>query len=162
MITNGLVDSWTVYDNITLAVRYHQLLSETQLTNRLAELGDRFALPQKCLALPCSALNQRERDSAALIRALMPSPELLLIDSDKPWYQSISRYHLRRVELLEKSVSSLILHGSLATLDLYRTNRVQAAVLSDGRIAATGGIEEIRHHPSQQVRDLLATELAST
>jgi len=77
---DGLINAWTVYDNLTLPLVYHDDLPEGAVERRLDDLVRSSGLPREWLHQPLTRLHRQQRRFVALLRALIVEPALLLID----------------------------------------------------------------------------------
>lgn len=75
----ALLDSLTVFDNVALGLRENTALSEAQIADRVHEQFDAVGLQDVDSLLP-GELSGGMRKRAALARAMIASPEILLID----------------------------------------------------------------------------------
>jgi ABC-type transporter Mla maintaining outer membrane lipid asymmetry ATPase subunit MlaF len=77
---DGLINAWTVYDNLTLPLFYHDDLPEDVVERRLEDLVRSSGLPREWLPEALTRLHRQQRRYVALLRALIVDPALLLVD----------------------------------------------------------------------------------
>jgi phospholipid/cholesterol/gamma-HCH transport system ATP-binding protein len=82
----GLISNLKVWENITLPLWYHNnrqpVITEESVARWLSAVGMKEQNWEKFMASPVAQLNQYERKLAGLLRGLMQSPQLLVIDAD--------------------------------------------------------------------------------
>jgi ABC-type methionine transport system ATPase subunit len=75
---DGLVNSWSVYDNIVLPLRYKGEI--TAANKRIDQFVSDYQFPRDWLSASVTALSYEERRMVALVRSLITRPELLVVD----------------------------------------------------------------------------------
>ena len=140
---DGLVNSWTVYDNIVLPLRYRGDMDSAD--RRVQEVVSEYQLPRDWLSAPVTALGYEQRRMIALVRALITKPELLVFDG-------LSRNVLGAAnwdggfEMLRQSIAggcSLILVPLAGDPPVFDGLPVFMARLTAGRLVS----EESTHQP---------------
>lgn len=75
----GLLSNMTVYNNVALPLRYHRALPEPEIERAVMTRLEALGLAAARTRFPAQ-LNQGEARAAAIARALVMEPELLLLD----------------------------------------------------------------------------------
>lgn len=76
----GLISLYTVYQNISLPLRFHTNLTEAQIEDRITTVCERLGLDASLLTLSPHQLNDVQTRLVNLARALVVEPGLLLVD----------------------------------------------------------------------------------
>ena len=144
----GLFPHLTAGDNVALQARYLGW-SEELIADRLRELATLTHLGAELFPRYPAELSGGQRQRVSLIRALMPDPDLLLLDEPLGALDPIVRRdlqdELREVfEQLEKTVV-LVTHD-LAEAAFFSRRLV---LLARGRIVQEGPMIELRQQPAE-------------
>jgi phospholipid/cholesterol/gamma-HCH transport system ATP-binding protein len=83
-VAGGWPPQMTIADAVILPALHHRLAARDALVERAAELCRRFGLPGLPLGGP-NALSESELARAALARAFLPRPALLLLETPLRW-----------------------------------------------------------------------------
>ena len=150
----------TVAQNIALPLRYHQNLSEAEVAGHVRDALEFAELARVADALP-SRLHRNARQRAALVRALMVRPEILMLDN--PLGGLDPRETRWWLDLLGKlAAGHPFLNGQpltiVATADDMRpwlNVARQFGCLADGLWRALGGRDRVEACAEPIVRDLL-------
>ena len=131
---DGLINSWNVYDNIVLPLRYRGAIAAAD--RRLDQFVSDYQFPRDWLSESVTALSHEERRMVALARALITRPELLVVDgltldtsTEATWGAAF--------ELLKQSLEqgcSLIAASRTEEQRLFKGFPVRIARLEAGRI----------------------------
>jgi len=136
----------TVIDNITYGLRFHKIDKEVA-QERLAQLLDVLNLSQLQDRLPTN-LSGGEKQRVSVARALMVEPKVLLLDEPlsalDPGFREDVREALKRLHRTSNITFMMVTHDFAEALSLAG----RAAVMNEGRIEQTGGIEEIFKRPT--------------
>lgn len=138
----ALFDSMTVAENVAFPLRREQALSETEITNRVAETLEMVDLPGTEEKKP-SELSGGMRKRVGLARAIIYRPEIVLYDEpttglDPIVSDSIDQLILRICERL-KVTSVVVTHD---TRSMRRVGQ-RILMLVNGKIHASGTPDEI-------------------
>jgi osmoprotectant transport system ATP-binding protein len=143
----GLFPHLTARANILLLPR-HLGKSETEMKPRVAELCELTRFPENFLARYPIELSGGQRQRVSLMRALILSPELLLLDEPLGALDPLVRASLQRD--LKEIFSRLKQTALLVTHDLaeaaYLGNEI--VLMNEGRIVQQGSIADLREKPA--------------
>ncbi len=151
----GLFPHLTARDNVLLMPR-HLHKQQDEIKNRLDELCSLTRFPADALARYPAELSGGQRQRVSLMRALVLSPELLLLDEPLGALDPLVRARLQKD--LKEIFARLAQTAILVTHDL-----VEAAYLADiivlmneGRIVQQGSIDDLRDRPANDfVREFI-------
>ena len=144
----GLFPHLTARANVLLMARHIRKLEE-QTHNRLLELSDLTRFSQNLLPRYPVELSGGQRQRVSLMRALMLSPELLLLDEPLGALDPLVRAALQR-DLKE------IFQHALGQTALFVTHDLAEAIyfgdeivlMNEGRIVQKGTITDLRESPT--------------
>jgi osmoprotectant transport system ATP-binding protein len=156
----GLFPHLSAADNAALLVR-HLRWPEDRVRARLAELAGLVDLPPDALARRPRELSGGQRARVALMRALMPDPEALLLDEPLGALDALVRHRLQ--DELRTLIATLRKTVVLVTHDLAEAAYLadEAAVVMDGAIRQTGPVAALARAPADaDVAALLAARRA--
>lgn len=143
----GLFPHLTARANVSLMAR-HLGKSSNEIDSRLAELCLLTRLPQEALHRYPVELSGGQRQRVSLMRALMLSPELLLLDEPLGALDPLVRASLQKD--LKEIFTRLQQTALLVTHDLaeaaYLGNDI--ILMNEGRIVQRGSINELRERPA--------------
>ena len=149
----ALLDSMTVFDNVALALREHTKLGETEIADRVHAQFDAVGLKRVDALLP-GELSGGMKKRAALARAMITEPEILLIDEP---FSGLDPLAVRLIEALLREVN----HDKGLTMILTNhhigsTMRLadEIVFLSDGA-AITGTVKEIKESVDPRIQRFL-------
>jgi ABC-type methionine transport system ATPase subunit len=78
--TDGLIPAWSGFDNLSLPLRLGSLAEDSAVEEVVNAWCRRYGIREDWLAASCSTLGRDLRLTLALARALIKSPELLVLD----------------------------------------------------------------------------------
>ncbi len=143
----GLFPHLTARDNVGLQARTLGW-SGDRIEARLAELAELTHLPAELFGRYPAELSGGQRQRISLIRALMPNPDLLLLDEPLGALDPIVRRdlqdELREVFTLLGKTVVLVTHD-LAEAAFFSRRLI---LLAAGRIVQEGSLAELRERPS--------------
>ena len=143
----GLFPHLSARDNVLLMGR-HLDRPDDQLRNRLLELCDLTRFPQEFVERFPAELSGGQRQRVSLMRALMLSPELLLLDEPLGALDPLVRAGLQKD--LKEIFGRLRQTVLLVTHDLaeaaYLGDRI--VLMNRGHIVQQGTIEDLRRNPA--------------
>ena len=155
----GLFPHLSARDNVTLVAR---LLgwSEQRIQQRFAELLQAMALPANVADRPPRELSGGQQQRLGLCRALMLSPDMLLLDEPFSAVDPVTRLGLyERFEEVQQihAVSTL-----LVTHDIREARRLAdvLVVLDQGRIVQSGSPDDVFADPASPYVERLIASVA--
>ena len=142
----GLFPHLTARANVSLMAR-HLKKANKEIESRLTELCALTRFPQDALARYPVELSGGQRQRVSLMRALMLSPELLLLDEPLGALDPLVRASLQKD--LKEIFTRLQQTALLVTHDLaeaaYLGNKI--ILMNEGRIVQRGSIGDLREKP---------------
>jgi osmoprotectant transport system ATP-binding protein len=143
----GLFPHLTARANILLLPR-HLGKSETKMTPRVAELCELTRFPENLLPRYPLELSGGQRQRVSLMRALILSPELLLLDEPLGALDPLVRASLQKD--LKEIFSRLKQTAVLVTHDLAEAAYLgdEIVLMNEGRIVQQGSIADLREKPA--------------
>jgi osmoprotectant transport system ATP-binding protein len=143
----GLFPHLTASGNVLLMPR-HLGKSETEMQARLLELCGLTRFPEKLLDRYPVELSGGQRQRVSLMRALMLSPELLLLDEPMGALDPLVRASLQKD--LKEIFSRLEQTALLVTHDLAEAAYLgdEIVLMNEGRIVQQGSIADLRERPA--------------
>jgi osmoprotectant transport system ATP-binding protein len=144
----GLFPHLTVRENVTLLARSLER-SEPTMEKRLRELSDLARVPAVLFDRLPHELSGGQRQRVALVRALMESPELLLLDEPLGALDPLVRRELR--EDLRGAVRELGITVVFVTHDLDEAVFFadEVVLLHEGRVIQRGTVEALEQRPAE-------------
>jgi osmoprotectant transport system ATP-binding protein len=143
----GLFPHLTARANVLLMAR-HLRIPNSEMGSRLSELCSLTRFPQDALARYPVELSGGQRQRVSLMRALMLSPELLLLDEPLGALDPLVRASLQKD--LREIFEGLQQTALLVTHDLaeaaYLGNEI--VLMNEGRIVQRGSITDLRQNPA--------------
>src|SRR5437773_9819417 len=143
----GLFPHLTARANIRLMAR-HLGKSDEEMHARLLELCELTRFPENLLARYPLELSGGQRQRVSLMRALMLSPELLLLDEPLGALDPLVRASLQRD--LKEIFARLKQTALLVTHDLAEAAYLgdEIVLINEGRIVQQGSIVDLRERPA--------------
>lgn len=145
----GLFPHLTARANVLLMSR-HLGRPEGEMTKRLAELRALSQFPPEALDRYPAELSGGQRQRVSLMRALMLSPEVLLLDEPlgalDPLVRSSLQRDLKEIFARLRQTTLLVTHdmGEAA----YLADEI--VLMNEGRIVQRGSAAELRDHPANE------------
>jgi len=149
----GLFPHLTARANVLLMAR-HIGKSEKEMHNRLLELSDLTRFSEKLLPRYPVELSGGQRQRVSLMRALMLSPELLLLDEPLGALDPLVRASLQKdlKEIFTRLGQTVLFVTHDLAEAIYFANEI--VLLNEGRIVQKGTITDLRERPA----DLFVSE----
>jgi osmoprotectant transport system ATP-binding protein len=143
----GLFPHLTARANVLLMAR-HLGKASNEIEPRLSELSALTRFPQDALARYPVELSGGQRQRVSLMRALMLSPELLLLDEPLGALDPLVRASLQKD--LKEIFARLQQTALLVTHDLAEAAYLghEIVLMNDGRIVQRGSIADFREKPA--------------
>jgi len=157
MIFQGaaLFDSLNVYENIAYPLREHRSWPETRIAERVAECLEAVGLPDTEPLMPAE-LSGGMRKRVGVARGIALEPRVILYDEPTTGLDPANQRRIGQMvrELQERlRVTSVVVTHEL---ELCFSISDRVGLLKDGRIAASGSAEEMRHSQQAVMRAFLA------
>jgi len=143
----GLFPHLTAADNVALAARYFGW-DEGRVNARLVELCALTHLPADVLARYPAQLSGGQRQRVGLMRALMPGPELLLLDEPLGALDPMIRAELRAdlLEIVRRLGQTVVLVTHDLAEAAFFADRV--VLLRDGGVVQQGTMADLVERPA--------------
>lgn len=151
----GLFPHLTARSNVLLMPR-HLGKAETEMNQRLRELSELTRFPSAGLGRYPSELSGGQRQRVSLMRALVLSPELLLLDEPLGALDPLVRASLQKD--LKEIFTRLRQTAVLVTHDLAEAAYLggNIVLMNEGRIVQKGSIDDLRERPANDfVREFI-------
>jgi phospholipid/cholesterol/gamma-HCH transport system ATP-binding protein len=154
----ALFDSLTVKENVAFSLREHTLMTDGEIRERVAEVLGLVGMKEVEGKLPVE-LSGGMRKRVGLARAIALTPRILLYD--EPTTGLDPRNVDKINELITDLRAKLQVTSVVVTHDLQSAFRIsdRVALLSEGRIAATGPPGEIEVRDDPVVQEFFAGHL---
>ena len=147
--TENIFSNLTVRENLQVGGHY---MNKADCAKRMEQLYEHYPVLGRKFNAAASSLSGGERQILALARALMPSPEVLLLDEPSAGLSPkvLQEVFDAIVQIREKERVTILLVEQNAMEAMRMSDR--AYILSMGTVALTGSTQELMHDP--QVREL--------
>ena len=143
----GLFPHLTARGNVLLMAR-HLRRDENEMRSRLSELCALTRFPENLLGRYPRELSGGQRQRVSLMRALMLSPELLLLDEPlgalDPLVRAALQKDLKGIFARLKQTALLVTHDLAEAAYLGG----EIVLMNEGRIVQRGSIVDLREHPA--------------
>jgi ABC-type sulfate/molybdate transport systems ATPase subunit len=151
----ALLHNLTVFDNVALPVRYHNIMPEDALTERVQALLSTFRVSDIAKRFPAQ-LNEGEAARVAFARALVIEPDLLLLDDPTDGLDASGVERLAAWLTAFKRARRCAVVFALRSYNPVIESADRIVFLRDGRVQALGtraemlsrGIEDIEQYVS--------------
>ncbi len=145
----GLFPHLTARANVLLMSR-HLVRPEKESEQRLQELCELSRFPGEALDRYPAELSGGQRQRVSLMRALMLSPEVLLLDEPlgalDPLVRSALQRDLKEIFARLKQTTILVTHDMSEAA--YLADEI--VLLNEGRIVQRGSVTDLRDHPASE------------
>ena len=148
----ALFDSMTVAENVAFALRRDKVLTEGEITQRVAETLEMVDLPGTELKKPAE-LSGGMRKRASLARALALDPQLLFLDEPTAGLDPIGADAFDRLILTLRDTLGLTVVMITHDLDSLYAITDRIAVIADRKVVATAPAATLETHPHPWIRD---------
>ena len=151
----GLFPHLTARSNVLLMPR-HLKKGETEMQNRLRELCELTQFPNEALDRYPAELSGGQRQRVSLMRALVLSPELLLLDEPlgalDPLVRAALQQDLKQIFRKLHQTAIVVTHDLAEAAYLGDT----IVLMNGGRIVQKGSIDDLRERPTNDfVREFI-------
>ena len=149
---SALISNMAIYDNVALPLRYHQRWNEDEVRARVEQKLALFGVDRALDRSIPAHLSMEMRKRAALARALVLEPEILLLDHPTDGLGAEEEQTIGRIlrDYQQRIGASLLEVGSEWPHSSFQPDRV--GFLRDGRIATEGTAEEIQDHLAKRTK----------
>lgn len=139
----ALISNMSIYDNVALPLRYHTRLGEAEVQARVSEKMTLFEVDRKYDRSIPALLSLEMRKRAALARALVLDPALLLLDEPATGLSTEADRLITRVlkDYQQKGRATILVVTSEWPSAFTIAHRI--GFLENGRIAAEGPAQEM-------------------
>lgn len=148
----ALFDSMTVYENMRFYLDRHTKWSKDEKDDAIMELLEAVNMPDKGPQYP-SELSGGQKKRIGLARALILKPEIILYDEPTTGLDPVSVRVVSDLILKlrdERNISSIAITHDLLAAAIITDH---AHFLAEGKIVASGSLEEVRHSEHPLVRE---------
>jgi ABC-type branched-subunit amino acid transport system ATPase component len=148
----GLAPAWTVFENLSLLVRYHGLVPDREVEDYVVDFVESCRLPQAILARLASELSPLEGAWIGLLRALLIRPKLLLISTYLPRETLAPGYGVWAFfeDVVAPMEMTIMVDAGPRALPIGPETRL--LVMDGGTLLAAGMAGDLRDHPDARVR----------
>ena len=153
----NLLDRSTVFENIAYPLRYTGM-KKADMEARVFELLDLVDLRDKADVYP-SQLSGGQKQRVAIARALATNPKVLLCDEATSALDPATTESI--LSLIKDINRRLGITAVIITHEMSVIEKIcnQVAIISHGRIAESGSVEEVFFHPrTEEARQLVIPE----
>ncbi len=135
---DGLIEAWSVLDNLAVLPRYHQPGPQSEIERRVWNYLDSYHQNRDVASRGVAGLTREERRGIALLRALFFDPPVLIIDGVAP--DDVAQYGLStRFQRRLNDPGRTVICRATPRQALARTGPGdRLAVMIDGRLTAQG------------------------
>ena len=153
--SGALFDSLNLHDNLALPLVRLTDKSKLQIEETIHNVLSEVGLAKDVQSMPAD-LSGGMRKRAGLARALVLEPEILLVDEPSSGLDAITAAEIDELLLQRKVQQNTTL--VIVTHDPHGARRVgdRFAVLDQGSLIAFGTAQDLEHHRSEVVRNLMA------
>ena len=147
---NGaLFDSMTVYENLAYPLREHTKLTETEISQRIADQLSEFGLHGNQNTFPAN-LSGGMQKRVGLARSIILQPSIVLYDEPTA---GLDPYNTIRIQEMILRLKARGVTSMFVTHDMPSAFAVcdRIAILQEGRIAAIGTRAELEARPNSEL-----------
>ncbi|WP_130471804.1 ATP-binding cassette domain-containing protein [Candidatus Magnetaquicoccus inordinatus] len=130
---DGLIPSWSIFDNLALPWRYHDLLPESALQETLTTLLQQFGEEEELLYRVAATLTIEQRRRMALLRAMQNNPQLILLDNDGV-ASYLDRLMPPLLPQIEAQALALVVRGTPAMARFFPKELLRRATVHAGAL----------------------------
>lgn len=131
---DGLISSWTVYENMVFPFLYHDLISKQYIDDIVQGLLAKIEGRQNIRDTMVADLHNSQRRQVSLVRALYSNPEILFVDSVIPMHRPSALIVDFVNRMVESNKSALVVHAKASAIKYFPGNRTSVAYLSGGTL----------------------------
>ncbi len=150
----ALIDSMTVFENIAFPVKNNSRMPLADVAKLVDDLLVMLGLPDAREVLPAS-LSGGMKKRVALARAVITNPEVVLFDEPTTGLDPLMIEFVDN--LIVQTRQAYAITSVIVSHDMASNRRLadRMAMLSGGRIVATGTFDEVRANPLPEVQAFL-------
>ena len=148
----GLVPAWSVFENLSLLVRYHRLVPADDVEGYVVDFVESCRLPRSILTRLAGDLSPLESGWIGLLRALVVKPKLLLVGAYLPQETLVAGYGVRMFfeDVVRPMKMTILVDAGPQSLPVGPETRL--LVMDQGTLRAAGPARELAEHSSALVR----------
>ncbi len=149
----GLIKTISVFDNIALRLRYHNMFPEKEIIERVEENIHQFGLEKVKYEFP-SSLSPGQEKLAGFARGIITNPDMLFFDEPTT---SIDSHSIRKcIEVVTQHVD----RGGIAITVTHNQEYADAisnrmAVIDEGQLIAMGDPEKVKSSDNPKVKQIM-------
>lgn len=151
----GLLSNMTVYNNVALPLRYHRALPEPDIERAVMTRLEPLGLASARNRFPAQ-LNQGEARAAAIARALIMDPDLLLLDGPGEGLDAEMEATLGELLARARRDRALTILVTLHDYSPLLESVDRVAFVRDGRVERMGSYAELLAGADQGMKPYLA------
>lgn len=150
---SGLVPAWSVFENLSLLVRYHGLVPDPEVEDYVVDFIESCRLPREILPRLASDLSPLESGWIGLLRALIVRPKLFLVSAYLPRETLAPGYSVLAFfeDVVEPMEMTILVDAGPHALPVGPATRL--LVMERGTLLAAGPARDLVAHPDPRVRD---------
>lgn len=141
MESDGLVESWSAYDNVSLPLRYHFGMTDSEIENELISVIARLELSFDVFNARVANLSPLERRITSIIRALLIHPRVMVFDSTEPAFSQDGELDKCLIKLISRRVDTILVKAAPSSWHLWESKKKMVAVLRNGSMAYGGPLD---------------------
>jgi len=149
---SALISNMAIYDNVALPLRYHKGGKESEIRKKVEAQMALFGVDRNYERSIPAQLSLETRQRAALARALVLEPEILLLDQPT---DSLGTEGDRNIDRILQDYQHRVGASLLEAAGEWPSPPPQAdrvGLLESGRIVAEGTVEEMQAHLAQRAK----------
>ena len=153
----ALFDSFTVFENLAYPLREHTTLSESEISDKVAETLQKVGLDGTQESLPSDLSGGMQR-RVGVARSIIMNPEVILYDEPTTGLDPYNTKQILKIitQLKEQGVTSVLVTHDMASI-FSVTDRV--AFLRGGKIRSLGNVNEIQSSNDPVLQGFISGEM---
>ena len=148
----GLVPAWSVFENLSLLIRYHDLVPAGDIEGYVVDFVESCRLPRTILGRLAGELTPLESGWVGLLRALIVKPKLFLFSAYLPQETLAAGYSARTFfeDVIRPMNMTILVDAGPQALPIEPETRL--LVMERGTMLAVGPARELADHSDALVR----------